>query len=524
MPLTLTKNSSEGQLEQMKCAFETIRQKAEDYEQHEKGTIAKLYATLADLYSFGETIRAAMGENGQPLTQQFITHRGGKWSKPAQGNPYIALLGLTFSGLSAPLKSQYAQVLHHAHRTHVSTKLFGQWLATGNGIKGRLEEATELNNSTARQINSQAKRSRLENAKSVLRDGPRSAFVALPTTTQHKGFATVLVEIDDNNNASILRVLDTEDSKIDPLLLKLEPGGATTLLLSAQRPLGRLHRAIDLILNLIDVQDLKDGHIQIVNRLEGGRAIACVHAIATNYSYMWAGVVLEGHLPTLPVDHALSFDIARAQEFQSDFVKFDDWGIMAGAQGYELFASSPMPKTMMLSPLPSDKTFRIGAPVVMAMDAIVMDQGQTGDVLCFIEQWRADAKRQNARRKVLRQSPRRLAMAVNNDVLQLLRDDAPHAVTDFLTTKRKSRLTESRWLAIPDVERICRTLSKYECDATGWFVDGDVADAALQFDTIFANSGGTQDSLTILLPTVISNGMHYAQCCRDIIETECEAA
>jgi len=516
MPLSLTKNSPEGQLEQMQSAFETIRHKAEDYEQHEKGTIAKLYATLTDLYSFGETIRAAMDESGNPLTQQFITHRGGRWNKPAQANPYIALLGLTFSGLSAPLKSQYAQVLHHAHRTNVPAKDFGRWLVAGNGIKGRLEEATELTSGTARQINAKARLSRLAHAKSLLGCGPRSTPVPLPVSTQHKGFATVLVEIDGNNNASILRVLDTEDSRIDPLLLKLEPGTATALDMSAQRPLGRLHRAIDLILSLIDVRGLGDAHIRIVNRMERGRAICCVQAVATTYSYMWAGLVLEGHLPALPVDHVLALDMSGAQDFQNSFTQFDDWDIATGTNGYALVAASPIAKSIALSSLPSDKAFRVGAPIAIGKDAFTLDQARTGDVLAFIDQWRADTKRQNAQRKILRQSPRRLAMCLNRGGLQLVRDDAPNIMTDFLSTKRRNSFAEPRWLAVADVERVCRTFGTYECDATGWFMDSDVADAALQFTAVFMVEDGKQDVLTFLLPTVISNGMHYAQCCEDL--------
>ncbi|MEA3542633.1 MAG: hypothetical protein U9R77_11025 [Pseudomonadota bacterium] len=318
MPLVLKSNSPDAQFDELQDAFAAIRQKAQDYEQHEKGTVAKLYATLADLYDFGEMARAIFDGKDRPLTQQFIEHRNGKWNKPAQGNPYIALLPYTFTDLSASLKSQYAQVLHHAHQMKVSVEDFRQWLMD-KGIKARLEEAAEFANSTARQINASAKQSRLERAGSVLTSGPRSPSVAMPEATQHKGFATVLVEIDGSNNASILRLLDTDSSKIDPLLLKLVPTQATQQEKSAERPLGRLHRAIDLILGLTDAQGLSDYYLRIVNRMERGKATCHVDAVSTAYSFMWAGMVLEGHLPTLPIDHAVALGLVEAQDLQANF-------------------------------------------------------------------------------------------------------------------------------------------------------------------------------------------------------------
>jgi hypothetical protein len=519
MSFALLKNSPEGQFEEMEDAFAAIRKKAQAYERHEKGTIAKLYAALADLYAFGEATRAKFDEKGRSLTQQFIEHHNGKWSKPVRGNPYIALLPHAFTDLSASLKSQYAQVLHHAHNMTVIPTDFQQWLIGGEGIKGRLEEAADLANGTARQINGRAKQSRLAYAGSVLTAGPRSQAVALPTATGHKGFATVLVEIDGNNNASILRLLDTDSSKIDPLLLKLVPAQATQRDRSAERPMGRLHRAIDLILGLIDPQNLKDCQVRIVNRMEQGHARCHVDALSTSYSFMWAGMVIEGHVPLLPVDQAVALDLAAALDFQDCFGRFDDWDIEKAASGphdYELTAATPMSKAIAVSPLPQDQAFRIGAPIVKGKHGIALNHSVQPNIQSFIDQWRADTKRQNKQRKILRQSPRRLAMRLDNGALQLVRDDAPNIATDFLSTKRSNGFAEPRWLAIADVERVCRTLAAHECDATGWFMDSDVADGALQFTTVFPAGDGMQDTLTFLLPTVISNGMHYAQCCKDL--------
>ncbi|NIJ39520.1 hypothetical protein FHR22_004270 [Sphingopyxis panaciterrae] len=519
MSFALLKNSPEAQIEEMEDAFKAIRQKAQDYERHEKGTIAKLYTTLADLYAFGETSRIKFDETGRPLTQQFIEHHNGKWSKPVRGNPYIALLPQAFTNLSASLKSQYAQVLHHAHSMKVMAADFQQWLIVGEGIKGRLEEAADLANGTARQINARAKQSRLVHAGSVLTAGPRSQIVALPTATPHKGFATVLVEIDGNNNASILRLLDTDSSKIDPLILKLVPTQATERERSAERPMGRLHRAIELILNLIAPQNLNDCHVRIVNRMERGNACCHVDAISTSYSFMWAGMVLEGHVPLLPVDHIVALDVTAAHDFQDSFGRFDEWDIgkaVSSPDNYELTATAPTAKIIALSTLPQDQTFRIGSPILKGKQGITLSHNLLPDIRAFIDCWRADTKRANAKRKMLRGSPRRLAMQLDGERLQLVRDDAPNIATDFLTTKRKIDFAEPRWLAIADVERLCWTLGAYESDATGWFVDSDVGDAGLQFNTTFPNNSGQQDILTVLLPTVISNGMHYAQACQEI--------
>ncbi|OHC99253.1 MAG: hypothetical protein A3H25_03965 [Sphingomonadales bacterium RIFCSPLOWO2_12_FULL_63_15] len=520
MSLALLKNSTEAQFEEVKIAFNTIRREARDYERHEKGAIAMLYATLAKLYDFGEKTRSIFDEKGRSLTQQFIEHRNGKWSKPVRGNPYIALLPAAFTNLSAPLKSQYAQVLHHAHSMNILFADFQQWLHDGDGIKGRLEEAAELANGTARQINAKAKQSRLSYAGSVLATGPRSTTVTLPTATQHKGFATVLVEIDGNNNASILRLLDTESDKIEPLLLKLVPAQATERERSAERPLGRLHRAIDLILTLIDPNSLSDFHVGIVNRMERGNARCHVDAISTSYSFMWAGMVLDGHLPLLPVDQVVALNLKAALDFQGSFGRFDDWDIgrVSGgeAHDYELVSSTPTAKAIALSELPEGKLFRIGAPVLKAKHGVAANHTILPQILAFNDCWRADIKRHNIHNKAMRGSPRRLALQLDQGRLQLVRDDASHLATDFLTTKRKAGFAEPRWLAIVDVERLCRSFADYECDATGWFVDSDVADAALQLETIFRNSDGRQDMLRILLPAVISNGMHYAQCCEDV--------
>lgn len=521
MSLALLKNSAEGQFEEVESAFTAIRKKAMDYERHEKGTIAKLYATLADIYDFGEKTRSIFDDNGRSLTQQFIEHGNGKWSKPVRGNPYIALLPAAFTNLSAPLKSQYAQVLHHAHSMNIVGADFQRWLHDGDGIKGRLEEAAELANSTARQINAKAKQSRLSYAGSVLATGPRSTTVTLPTATQHKGFATVLVEIDGSNNASILRLLDTESDKIEPLLLKLVPAQVTEREKSAERPLGRLHRAIDLILSLIDPNSLIDFHVRIVNRMERGNARCHVDAISTSYIFMWAGMVLDGHLPLLPVDQVVALNLKAALDFQDSFGRFDDWDIRSvsgsGTLNYELIATTPTAKSVALSPLPEGKLFRVGAPVSKAKHGVTLSHTTLPQILAFNDCWRADIKRHNLKSKAMRGSPRRLAMQFDNGRLQLFRDDASHLATDFLTTKRKAGFAEPRWLAIADVERLCRSFADYECDAAGWFVDSDVADAALQLETIFRNSNGKQDTLRIMLPTVISNGMHYAQCCEDVI-------
>ncbi|EQB11936.1 hypothetical protein [Sphingobium lactosutens] len=518
MPLVLKSNSPDAQFDELQDAFAAIRQKAQDYEQHEKGTVAKLYATLADLYDFGEMARAIFDGKDRPLTQQFIEHRNGKWNKPAQGNPYIALLPYTFTDLSASLKSQYAQVLHHAHQMKVSVEDFRQWLMD-KGIKARLEEAAEFANSTARQINASAKQSRLERAGSVLTSGPRSPSVAMPEATQHKGFATVLVEIDGSNNASILRLLDTDSSKIDPLLLKLVPTQATQQEKSAERPLGRLHRAIDLILGLTDAQGLSDYYLRIVNRMERGKATCHVDAVSTAYSFMWAGMVLEGHLPTLPIDHAVALGLVEAQDLQANFGRFDGWSIAKNSgdtEAYTLTATTPTHKVISLAPLSADKTFRMGAPIMKGQHGVSLNHAVLPNILAFIDLWRADTKRLNAQRKVLRNPPRRLAMNLNGKALQIVREDAPNIAADFLSTTRKTEFVEPRWLAITDVERICRTLSSCECDATGWFLNSDVADATIQFNVAFPADGDKHDMLMTLLPMVISNGMHYAQVCKEI--------
>lgn len=86
MSLALLKNSAEAQFEEVESAFTAIRKKAREYERQEKGAIAKLYATLADLYDFGEKTRNIFDKKQRSLTQQFIEHGNGKWSKPVRGN------------------------------------------------------------------------------------------------------------------------------------------------------------------------------------------------------------------------------------------------------------------------------------------------------------------------------------------------------------------------------------------------------------------------------------------------------
>lgn len=493
-PDKLLSNSADSQLAEAAKLFDAVTRAAQDFEQHEGRSNELLHGALARLYTFGEMLRAQPTEPDRSLVEDFVRSRNLPWNKVTRKNPYNALAQLAFSSSSASSRSQYATVLAYASDVGVGPSEFKDWVHAGKGIKGLHPQAMEHFGSPKRQRNARERRDRIKSAIARLMERESSSAVALPSgVIASDGFALALARI-EGGQASIVDVLKTTDAAIENILLGYDATGATARAVWADEPLGRLYRAIDLILGCTaDKSAGRKRHVLIVNAMDRERAVCRIDAISEAYTYAWAGVTLSGHLEGLPLNTPCVLTGDDAAFFRAEFENSEAWRI--STDPYLCIRTAKVGSAIKLRPFDGQSGYRIGLVSASRPKPVSVSHTQLQSTLQFLRERRAEHDRLNARRKEKQPFSSTIAIQSTSGRLELALPKVLGASAQFGSSSRDRDLSE-RSFEFGDLERVLVTLIPHGTELEGTFIDTDVPDAGLCLQAWFDD-----DLLTVVVPT-----------------------
>lgn len=502
---SFTGNSTDHQLGEADERFLAVEQAAREYEQHHARSTELLRSALAELYGFGEALRLQVAEPGRSLIGEFVSSRGVPWNLSTQRNPYIALVNMTFAP-SASSRSQYAAVLAYASSCGVVPTDLGDWLRQG-GIKGRYAEAVRHFASPRKQRHSQERDSRLKAARQLLSDRAHSEAVALPEgVSADEGFVTLIAKIGGDGKAAIIDVIGEAD-EVEPVLLRYAPIKATGKSSLAEEPLGRLFRAVDLVVGCTpDKPDNHARHVLVLNSLERGRPVCRIEAVSEAYTYAWAGMTLSGHLDGLPRGIPYILDSRDAAFLRREFPNYAEWVIVPC--DVPRIDAAGLSSALPLLPLETDGTYRVSRPAEAHHKPVSVAHGEQVALLQFLADRRVEHDRLNAKRKEQRNFPSTLKLQSDAHRLQVSLPKMPNIAAAFGSSSPDRDLSD-RDLSIEDVKRALAAISPYETSLDGSFVDLEVDDAALCLQAHFGD-----DLFSVVLPT--KSGTSYNQSCADL--------
>ncbi|HEX8301440.1 hypothetical protein [Sphingomonas sp.] len=514
--LDLRTNSLDSQLQEIGTAFGAVAAHASDYEQHQYDGAEKLHVALGELFSFGEALRAQPKADGISLMEAFIVGRSGTWNKVTRENPYNALVKLAFTTkLSAASFSQYATVLRYAHHSRVEPSALARWLQEG-GIKGRYSQASAARSEVRQSLRSKAKLTRLELAKQLLSESAASEPVAMPVPVK-EGFATVLVRIDAHNNAEIIDLIEADEAALSPILLRYAPQTGVVDDLLAAKPLGRLHRAIELIAMLSPKGSKRAPRlIAITNLTDRGQNVCRVEAACKAYSYPWAATTLADHVPMLPVGQTLTLDEAAIACFVAEFQNHDGWQITKADDGWEIEAEQ-FRGMIPIRPLESNHGLNVALATEPGQKDFALSPTRAMSIKKFIDARRQDHDRRASKQKLGRSFPNRVGVDADPQQNRLWIDGNRTAATEFVDATGSSLLSKPAWFSVRDIEALMSVLTRLDIEVRGWFGDTDIADAQLNIIIYLPTSGSEADIGYITIPTVISAKGEYAPSCVPLV-------
>jgi hypothetical protein len=501
----LVSNSTDSQLAEANRHFQAVERFARDYELHQGRSNDLLRSALIELYTFGEMLCSQQAEPGRSLIKEFVISKGLPWNAVTQRNPYNAFVKLAFQQTRSS-HAQYAAVLAYASDSRVAPLAFGEWLKDGGGIAGRYPQALDHFGSARKQRNSQERASRLKMAQELLAAREHSDAVALPDSViAQEGFALVLARIDGRRNAAIIDVVETDVGALEPVLLRYAPTRATAKAILAAEPLGKLYRAIDLVLGC--TADKPNGcarNILIVNTLDRGRPVCRIDAVSTAYTYAWAGMVVSGHIDGVPPDVPYVLCADDAVFFRREFPVHEGWAI--SCDPIPCIGNSSRGFSLKLDQLLEPTEYRVGFVPAVNHKPVSSDYEQQQAVLKFIGERRSDHERMKTKERrvfspilTLRSAGGALEIGLPNML----------AVSSTLGSSSPDRDLCGRALNTNDLINVLSALAPYETNLEGTFIDTDVHDAGLclraQFD---------DDSFRLVMPT--RSGQAINQSCVDL--------
>ncbi|MES2120498.1 MAG: hypothetical protein V4513_07985 [Pseudomonadota bacterium] len=502
----LSGNDTDRQLKEAADLFQNVQLAALDYQQHQGRSNDLLHTALEWLYGFGEMLQTQASEPARSLIEEFVKEAGLSWNRPTRRNPYIALVKHAFKQ-SDSSHSQYATVLAYASKTEVKPSAFKAWLHEGGGIKKLYPLAADHAGSARRQRNSQERASRLKIAREVLSARDHSPPTALPAgVSAPEGFALVLAKVTGDGKAAIIDVIDATQDGLDPVLLRYAPSKAAAPVLAAE-PLGNLYRAIDLVVGCTD--DTTDGHVRhvmVINSSHRSQRVCRIEAISEAYTYAWAGMMLSGHLDGLPTGIPFILTCEDAAFFRGEFSNHTGWTMSAADQ--PRIEASGLRSPITLRSFERTTRYRISHPPTAHEKPFTATHSDQLTVQQFLRDRRADHDRLNGKSKEKQFFPSALKIQLRGGKLEIALPKVPNLVAPFGTSSPDRDLSHLE-LNMGDVERVLSALAPYETTVEGSFVDLEVEDAGLCFQTHFDD-----DLLTVILPT--KSGTDYNQSCMDL--------
>lgn len=499
--MKVTANSLEAQLSQLTKHFVNAETTAASFEQLNGKAVAILHTALEHVFVFGETLIRLQADKGIDVRREFLAKHSIAFNSRTQANVYIGLVKLAFKGSSDSSRSQYATVLGHASSSKVFPKDFADWIKDG-GVEGRRKEAVEAQASQSTTRRNQGRATKVQQAITTLSAKPASGLVALPAGVQApQGFALVLAKVDGNNGAQIVDIVDTDATKLEPVLLTL--AGHTPA--ASTEPLAPFFRAIDLVLSTTpDKIDGKPRDILIANSVQRGKQVAAIEAISEAYSFPGASMSLDAHVGDLPEDEAFVLGATDAKHLHRVWSQHENWTLDStgelNADGLQL--------PIQLVPLPTPGNYRVATPKPTPGSPLKALSSDLQGVVEYFEREKADLKRRNDRRNETRPFPGSLELSIQNQKLSIQLPFAMQA-TNLGETVAQTDF-DGRTLAVNDVQKVAETLTKHHIDANGWIMDGQVEGAGLVLEMHFDN-----DLFRIVMPT--RTGDAYNQVCEALV-------
>jgi hypothetical protein len=502
-------NSADNHLEDALGRFERIKVAAQQAELQQERSIELLHKALAHLYGLGELLRTQPSEPGRCLIEEFVISKGRAWNKPTRKNPYIALVQLAFTSSSPSTRSQCAAVLAFASDIGKEPCNFVDWLVAGGGIKGRHPEALDHLGSPVRQRNQRERAARLQLAKTKLLQREHSDPVMLPSDADRApGLRLVLANVDASGHASIIDVVEASEATLENVLLGYETNSAVNVdALVAEQPLGRLYRAIDLVVGCTPPKSGRHRRdVLLLNTYDRGTAVCRVWAICEEYTCAWAGMVLLDHQEGLPVGVPLLMSADDAEYFIAEFPRLNSWTI----------STDPVPSihaqtaetSIQLTTLDTRKAWRVGLVPTSNEERLAAAPTHITSAIKSLTKFKAEHERLTKKATF---SP---VLTVHCDsgalemgVPRLRGFRAPIAANTV------ARELGDRSIATGDLERVLTTLARHGSGFEGAFFAADgVADAGLCLQSWFGD-----DELLIVLPTRSGTAIHPS--CTDLVLT-----
>lgn len=494
-----TANSLKGQTDQLEAQFAAVEKSADTFEVHQVKSTALLIDALQSVFAFGEALQKMHPPAGTSIIEEFFRRKQAPYNQRTRDNVYIGLAKLAFRNASESSRSQYSTVLNFANFEGVKPADFKKWLTKNGGIEQCRSNALDALASNQRKQNTKSKQTRLQQADAELKSRASSAAVALPPgVVAPEGFSIMLVKVDGQNNASIVQVVESESSKVEPVLLKLSSEPAPK---APVTDMDRFNRAIDLILGTTPAKPGgKPRDIVVLNHTRRGKPVAMIEAVSQADSFPGATMTIVGHVGALPAMQRYVMSADDAARFLVAYDQHENWNL--DDTGCLIADDSAEP--IQLKELPDDHKYRVAETTT---DSTKQLQTRTDDLkalVSYIDFERDDNTKKNKKRAQPQKFPKMLELSVGNSRLALRLPSSLRPL-EFAETGVEE-IKEDVLFAVEEVEQLARTLAKYEVDAAGWLLDNEVDDAGLLLEATFDD-----DQLLIVLPARV--GSDYNKVC-----------
>lgn len=498
--MVVTANSLTGQIDQLEAQFKAVSKSADTFKVHQVKSTALLIDALQSVFEFGEGLLTIPSPPGPSIISEFFRRKQEPYNSRTQKNVYIGLAKMAFSDASDSSRSQYSTVLNYANYEGIKPRDFKAWLTKLGGIEKCRSAALDALSSNQRKQNANVKQTRLQLAVTELSSRPSSDVVALPSGVEvPEGFAIMLVKVDGQNNASIVQVVESDSSKVDPVLVKLSSEPAPQ---AAVTDMDRFYRAINLILQTTPAKPSdKPRDISIFNATLRGKPVSLIEAVSEAYSFPGATMKLVGNVGTLPNLQRFILSADDAARFVGEYEQHEKWTLDEVGR----LTADELAQPIQLHTLPDDHKYRVADTTMNTSKQLHTTADDLKALVSYIDFERDDNAKKNKGRAEKKPFPKMLELSIGNSRLDLrLTNSLRHA--GFAATSIEE-VAEDRTFGVTEVEQLAKTLAMHDVDAQGCLLNNEVDDAGLLLEAYFDD-----DILIVVLPTRV--GADYNQVCQ----------
>lgn len=486
--------------------FEAVTQAVTATDKAEKGWHQALYSALNELYEF----RKKLAPNADTENiQVFVESRDMKWGAIQKRNPFIPLVKIAFPNASDTQTSKYGSVLNFAWQQDIAGT-FKDWInEIDKGLEKRYQEALSASTSVNSTGRSDAKSELLKDAVDNLTKHALSDAVSLKEPVGiSNGFATILVRVLGDQEVQIVKVLEKDQDKINPILQRFGNKAKAARKTLEKRKLFRLFRAIELVHRIASKPTGDNLRYIIIDSLADGRkSVLKVKAVASMRTFAGAEARIVGHSMPLPAGSSFAIDTNDIDMFVESFLS-EDWSFSGDEKtGFSLVCENEEKATILLQPVSSIAEKELYVSVIPTkINLAAQFTAATGrTVIDWLEQTRALLSADD-------RSPERKGFG---SILHLKVEDktlvgkpTKNARTDvpLFAVPDDFELKSERYIRVKDLENLSSVASDYDFTLEGGFGDGD-GDAPFSFLTLKQNL--KTDEVSFCIPLVVSKNGDY---------------